>query len=154
MEIVVNRKWKKPDYVIGQMFIDGEYVCDTLEDTDRGLTQSMKEVTIRRDKVYGKTAIPTGRYEIDMDTVSPKFGKKAFYMEVCDGKVPRLKNVKGFDGILIHGGNTASDSNGCVLVGQNKQKGMVLNSRETFKKMYSILKSAHDKGEKIWIVIE
>lgn len=154
MEMVVDRKWKKPDYVIGQMFIDGEYVCDTLEDTDRGLDQSMKEITIRRDKVYGRTAIPTGKYKIDMDTVSPRFGKVSFYKEVCDGKVPRVMDVKGFDGVLLHSGNDASDSSGCVLLGQNKAKGKVLNSRVAFKKVYAILKNAHDAGEEIWLTIK
>lgn len=154
MEMVVDRKWKKPDYVIGQMFIDGEYVCDTLEDCDRGLNQSMSEITIRRDKIYGKTAIPTGRYRIDMDTVSPRFGKVSFYKEVCDGKVPRIMDVKGFDGVLLHSGNDASDSSGCVLLGQNKAKGKVLNSRVAFKKVYTILKNAHDAGEEIWLTIK
>ena len=99
------------------------------------------------------TAIPRGTYRITLDVYSPKFGNKAFYKEVCDGKLPRLLNVKGFEGILIHAGNTDKDSAGCLLVGVNKVKGQVINSRETFKELYKLLKDKHDKGEKITIKI-
>lgn len=154
MEIRVDRKWKQEDYTISRLFVNEEFFCNTIEDKDRGLDDSMDERMIKNKKVYAKTAIPTGRYEVDMVTVSPKFSQKPFYMEVCKGRVPRLKNVKGFIGILIHAGSTQYSSAGCIIVGHNTIKGRVTDSQETFKKLYKIMKEAHDKGEKIHITIE
>ena len=157
MEIIVNRKYKKADYVIGELTIEGEFICSTLEDTDRGLDDSMQEWMIRNKKIPTRTAIPTGRYEVLMDVVSPKFSQKPFYVEVCGGKVPRLKDVKGFEGILIHvadGPRGANLIEGCLGVGRNTIKGGLTEGQETFKKIYALMKNAHDKGEKIFITIE
>lgn len=154
MEILVYRKWKREDYTVGRMSIDGTLICNTMEDIDRGLDDGMQDWLIRNKKIPNVTAIPTGRYKIDMDTVSPKFSKYPFYMEVCQGKLPRIKNVKGFDGILIHCGVDHSNSSGCILVGMNKQKGKLTDSKETFKKIYALMKEAHDRGETIYITIE
>lgn len=157
MEIVVYRKYKKPEYAIGRMFVDGEWFCNTLEDQDRKLTDAMDESTILQKKVYGKTAIPCGRYTIDMNTVSSKFSKYPFYMEVCQGKLPRLKNVKGFDGILIHvadGPKGADLLQGCIGVGENRIVGGLVNGKETFKKLYKLMKDAHNRNETIYITIE
>ena len=154
MEILVYRKWKKPDYTVGRMSIDGTLICNTMEDIDRGLDDGMQDWMIRNKKIPNVTAIPTGRYKVDMDTVSPKFSKYPFYMEVCKGKLPRIKNVKGFDGILIHCGVDHSNSSGCILVGMNKQKGKLTDSKETFKTVYALMKEAHDRGETIYITIE
>ena len=139
------------------MFVDGEWFCNTLEDRDRKLTDAMDESTILQKKVYGTTAIPCGRYTIDMDTVSPKFSQKEFYVEVCQGKLPRLKNVKGFEGILIHvadGPKGADLLEGCIGVGHNKKVGQLCDGKETFKKIYAMMKEAHEKGEPIYITIE
>lgn len=154
MELLVDRKWKKQSYTISNLFIDGKWFSNVLEDADRGLNNSMSEDMIRTLKKPSITAIPRGTYEITLDVVSPKFSKYGFYNEVCDGKLPRLKNVKGFDGILIHAGNTDKDSSGCLLVGQNKVKGQVVNSKETFKQLYKLLQDGKSKGEKITIKIE
>lgn len=154
MEVLVYRKYKKPDYTVGRMSIDGTFICNTMEDVDRGLDDGMQDWMIRNKKIPNVTAIPTGRYKIDMDTVSPKFSKYPFYMEVCQGKLPRIKNVRGFDGILIHCGVDHSNSSGCILVGMNTQVGKLTNSKETFKKIYALMKEAHDKGETIYITIE
>ena len=154
MELLVDRKWKKQSYTISNLFIDGKWFCNCLEDTDRGLDNSMSEDMIRTLKKPSITAIPRGTYEITLDVVSPKYSKIQFYKDVCNGKVPRLKNVKGFDGILIHAGNTDKDSSGCLLVGQNKVKGQVINSKETFKQLYQLLQDRKNKGEKITIKIE
>jgi hypothetical protein len=157
MEVLVYRKWPRSGYTIGRVFIDGELICNSLEDEDRGLSDAMEERTIKNRKVYGKTAIPRGRYTIDMDTVSPKFSQKEFYMEVCQGKLPRIKNVKGFDGILIHvadGPKGADLLEGCIGVGHNKRVGQLCDGKETFKKIYSMMKEAHEKGEPIYITIE
>jgi hypothetical protein len=113
----------------------------------------MSVAKIKSLKKSGITAIPSGTYDVTLDVYSPKFGPKSFYKETCNGKLPRLLNVKGFEGILIHAGNTDKDSAGCLLVGVNKVKGQVINSRETFKELYKLLKDKHDKGEKITIKI-
>lgn len=154
MELLIDRKWKKQSYTISNLYIDGKWFCNCLEDADRGLDNSMSEDMIRTLKKPSITAIPRGTYEITLDVVSPKYSKVQFYKDVCNGKVPRLKNVKGFDGILIHAGNTDKDSSGCLLVGQNKVKGQVINSKETFKQLYQLLQDRKNKGEKITIKIE
>lgn len=145
MEIVLERKWKKPNYTIGILSIDGKRFCETLEDVDRGLKDSMSIEQIKSLKKPHITAIPTGVYEVNLNTVSPKFGSRSFYKEVCKGKVPRLLNVKGFDGILIHAGNKAEDTDGCILVGRNKVVGQVINSQATFKELYKMLSNSKDK---------
>lgn len=139
MKLELIRKYKKATYTIGKLYIDGKYFCDTLEDKDRGLDDSMSEGVIKSKKVYGQTAIPTGTYFIDMNTVSPKF-KDRSWAKPYNGKIPRLVGVKGFDGVLIHPLNEASESIGCVGVGQNKVKGKVVNSVATFNKLMSITK--------------
>ena len=154
MELLIDRKWKKLSYTISNLYIDGVFFSNTLEDADRGLDNSMSEDMIRTLKKPSITAIPRGTYEITLDVVSPKYSKVQFYKDVCNGKVPRLKNVKGFDGILIHAGNTDKDSSGCLLVGQNKVKGQVVNSKETFKQLYKLLQDGKSRGEKIVIKIK
>lgn len=155
MTITVKRIAKRTLYTIGKMYIDGKYFCDTCEDTDRGLTQYMSTNEIRRKKIHGKTAIPSGTYDISMNIVSPRFSKKDFYKKNCSGgRVPRLLNVPGFDGVLIHVGNSASDTEGCILVGKNSQVGKVLNSTNTFLSLYKTLNSANLRGEKITITVQ
>ena len=144
MEILVERKWKKPNYTIGVLSIDGKFFCNTLEDTDRGLKDIMNVSEIKTIKKPHITAIPTGTYQVTLNVVSSKFGSRKFYKEVCNGKVPRLLNVKGFDGILIHSGNKAEDTDGCILVGQNKVVGQVINSQATFRELYKLLSSSKD----------
>lgn len=154
MDIVIKRIAKKSDYTIGKLYIDGVYFCDTIEDTDRDLTQDMPISEISRKKIAGKTAIPLGTYNLDMNTISPRFSKISFYKNLCNGRVPRLLNVPGFAGVLIHVGNTAKDSEGCILVGKNKVVGQVVESRDTFKKLYDKLISAHKSGQSITIQIK
>ena len=153
MKLFLARKYKKGTYTIGILSIDGKYFCETLEDTDRGLKQTMSLQEIREKKIYGETAIPAGEYNIRMDVLSPKYKAVSWYNSLCKGYMPRLENVPGFDGILLHPGTTAIDTLGCILVGQNKAKGKVLNSRETFKKLYAKLKAANERGESITIKI-
>ena len=154
MKLVIDRKYKKQSYTISNLYIDGKWFCNCLEDADRGLDNSMSEDMIRTLKKPSITAIPRGTYEITLDVISSKYSKVQFYKDVCNGKVPRLKNVKGFDGILIHAGNTDKDSSGCLLVGQNKIKGQVVNSKETFKQLYKLLQDGKSRGEKITIKVE
>lgn len=159
MELKLIRTAKKPKYTIGHLYRkdreNGQwvYLCDTIEDKDRGLDQSMSEANIAKLKVKHQTAIPMGTYEIDMNTVSGTFSKKPQYKEFCGGKVPRLKNVKGFSGILIHSGTDQDSSSGCIIVGQNKVVGKVINSWATFKRVYPILKAAANRSERITITI-
>lgn len=153
MDLTLNRFAKKASYTIGNLYIDGKFFCNTLEDTDRGLDNSMDINKIKELKKPSITAIPKGVYNITLDVYSPKFGSQAFYKEVCKGKLPRLLNVKGFDGILIHAGNTNKDTSGCILVGMNTIKGQVTDSREYFRKLYIKLKEARDREEALTIKI-
>lgn len=126
MVLTLKRVAKRPTYTIGKLYIDGVYFCDTLEDKDRGLTQLMSLKEVKSKKVPSQTAIPTGTYEVSVSVVSPRFSKKAVYQKICKGRVPRLLNVPGYDGVLIHIGNTDKDSAGCILVGKNSAVGKVL----------------------------
>lgn len=153
MEIKVDRKYKKETYTIGNLYINGKFFCNTLEDTDRGIKQTDSLTTIKQKKVYGETAIPTGKYKIDMDTISPKYKAVKWYKELCNGKVPRLINVPGFEGTLIHSGNSALDTYGCILVGKNSIKGRLTQSKDWFKKLYNEMKKAYDANEQITIEI-
>lgn len=143
MEIKIERKYKKPDYTIGKLYIDSNFFCNTLEDVDRGLTQNTPIKEIQNKKVYGQTAIPSGKYKVTLDIISPKYSRQSKYNKI-QGKLPRLLDVPGFDGILIHIGNTHQDSHGCILVGYNTTKGKVLDSTNTFFKLYEILKTANN----------
>lgn len=153
MTLIVARKYPKATYTIGNLYVGRDLFCNTLEDCDRGLLKTMALSEIRGRKIYGETAIPRGEYEVDMETVSPKYSQIEWYRKLCGGKMPRLKEVPGFEGVLIHPGNTAIDTLGCILVGENKKKGMILNSRACFAKLYARMLAAHKRGEKITIKI-
>lgn len=128
MRLELRRIAKKPTYTIGRLYINEEYFCDTIEDTDRGLNSYMTLEEVKAKKVKGKTAIPTDTYRVKI-TYSPRFKKD----------MPLIENVVGFDGIRIHSGNTAEDTEGCIIVGENKVVGKVINSKETYNKLFSIL---------------
>lgn len=145
MELKLKRRYKGSNYTIGSLSINGKYFCDTLEDVDRDITINTPLEVIKAKKVYGKTAIPSGKYNVTLNVISNKYGSNSFYKTYSNGgKVPRLLNVPGFDGILVHCGNTEKDSLGCILIGENKIKGQVINSRETFKKLYPLLSNAKE----------
>lgn len=155
MDIKVKRIARKDKYTIGRMYVNGVYVCDTLEDKDRGLRQDMSIEEIQKIKVKNETAIPTGKYSVRIDIVSPRFGGQSFYQNVCRGCLPRLEDVPGFDGVLIHCGNTDKDSSGCIICGFNKHVGMVVESRNVFTKLWNVhLSRAKKKNESITIIIE
>lgn len=143
MKLILERAYKGPTYTIGKLYIEGQYFCDTLEDVDRGLKQSDTVSVISSKKVYGKTAIPTGEYSVVTNIVSPKF-KNRQWAKFCNGKLPRLINVPGFEGILIHVGNKPEDTLGCILVGYNKIKGQLIDSTSTFQKLYDIISKAQN----------
>ena len=150
MELLIERAYKKADYTIGRFFIDGERICETIEDKDRGLTQDMKEDDIRRRKVYGQTAIPTGRYVVGF-TYSPKFSQCSYAKG--GGKIPLVYGVKGFNSIRFHAGNSERDSEGCVILGENKVKGQVINSRATCEKVFARMYEAYLRNEPIFLTI-
>jgi hypothetical protein len=150
MELTLKRIARREKYTIGRLYIDGKYFCDTIEDKDRGLSQALPVTANKNLKRRGVTAIPVGRYRVTLDMVSPKFSKKTAY-QFCGGRLPRLINVPAFDGVLIHIGNTANDTEGCILVGKNKQVGKVLDSTVTFRALYEVLKQAKDT---IYITVE
>jgi hypothetical protein len=134
MKLTLKRIAKKPGYTIGRLYVDDKYFCDTLEDTVRTLNDKNHDGDFDdagEGKVYGKTAIPAGTYTVKL-TQSPRFKRV----------LPRLYNVPGFEGVLIHRGNTADDSSGCILVGENKAVGKVLNSATTEQELISILSKA------------
>ena len=144
MEVLIDRAWKKDGYTISRLYVNGElFGCNTLEDADRGLRKDMQLEEIKKKKVYGQTAIPRGSYEC-VYTYSNRFKKM----------LPLLKDVPGFDGIRIHSGNSAKDTEGCILVGLNLKKGMVLNSREWTNKLVSKMKEAWNRKERVIIVIK
>ena len=145
MNLELKRIFKGKDYTIGRLFINGEYFCDTLEDPVRQL-DSIK------DKIKEKTAIPAGKYKVSMSIVSPKYSIRKSY-NWCGGRLPRLLDVPFFEGILIHSGNTPDHTAGCILVGENKIKGQVINSMNTLKNLWVKLNVADEVGEEIWISI-
>ncbi len=97
---------------------------------------------IMKLKRKGETAIPTGRYRVNI-TYSPRFRRD----------LPILVDVKGFEGIRIHSGNTARDTEGCILPGENKKVGMVLDSRHWFGVLYDKIRKALNSKQEVWITI-
>lgn len=155
MEVRVRRIALKDTYTIGKMYINGEYVCDVLEDKVRDVNKN-GVFDNGETKVVGRTAIPYGTYEITMDVKSTKFSDFEQYpwAKEYDGYLPRLTNVPLFVGVLLHVGNSDVDSSGCLLVGENKVVGKVINSTITFRRlMNEYFLPAKHRGEKIYITI-
>lgn len=153
MELLLERKALKPSYTIGHLYINDDFFCDTLEDVVRDHNKDGDLNDKGEGKVASQTAIPYGRYRITLDVQSPKYSKRASY-DWCGGYLPRLLNVPHFEGILIHAGNTAADSAGCILVGENKVVGRLINSMATLHRLYDRLTQAKNMGEQIWITIK
>lgn len=155
MELRLERIALRSEYTIGKLYVDSEYVCDTIEDTVRDLDKDGMFAN-GEVKIPGKTAIPYGRYEITMKVKSPKYSNfsKYSWAKKYDGYLPRLLNVSQFDGILMHVGNSALDSEGCIIVGENKVVGKVINSVNTFRRlMDEYLVPAKKRNENIVITI-
>ena len=141
MKLTLKRRYFAETYTIGTLFIDGVRFCDTLEDKNRDENRIGK-FDNGEQKVKNETAIPFGTYEITVNR-SPRFGRD----------LPRLLNVPHFDGILIHRGNTGKDTSGCILVGENKVKGRVINSTPYELELTKRCKAAIARKEKITIEI-
>lgn len=153
MKLKTARKYRKDTYTIGVFYINGIYFKEAMEDKDRGLNSAMSVEEILRKKVYGKTAIPTGTYKVVL-SVSNKFKTRA-WAKKYGGLVPELLNVKGFEGVRIHPGNSAEDTLGCILVGENKVKGGLINSTKWYYElMDKYLVPAWSRKEEITITIK
>lgn len=135
MELKLKRIAKRNTYTIGRLLINGEYFCDTLEPKVRDLSKELK--------VKGKTAIPAGRYRLYL-TYSSRFKRI----------LPLVDNVPQFSGVRIHRGNTAKDTEGCILVGYNREVGKVLDSAVTEQRLMAVLQNTANRGEQIFITIE
>lgn len=133
--LYLRRTYYGETYTIGNIEYREHKICDTLEDKTRVLNSE-------KDKIYGKTAIPAGRYKVIL-TWSPHF---RCYM-------PELENVPFFRNIRIHWGNKPEDTDGCILVGEDNHKGQIVNSRITYNRLMNILLPAFKNGEEVWIEI-
>ncbi len=136
MNLRLIREPSRYNATLGVLFVDGVFHSFTVEDVIREVAAQ----PVSKWKVPGETAIPAGRYRVQI-THSPRFGRR----------LPILLNVPGFDGIRIHPGNSAADSEGCILPGRARAKGMVLESRSAFDELFALLNMATDD---IWIGIE
>lgn len=137
--LVLVRKWQKAKYTIGILSLDGVRLCNVLEPPCNGYH-------------HGVTAIVKGTYEIDMTIVSPKYKDRA-WSKPYGGIVPTLVDVPGRSRILIHPGNTVNDTDGCLLPGNNREVGKVLDSQLCYHKLMEILMRNKEKGIKTYIKI-
>ncbi len=145
MKIVLERVARRDNYTIGRLYIDGELICDTLEPADRGLSSSWSLERLAREKVAwrpGKVAIPTGTYEVMMGW-SNRFGRW----------LPKVEDVPCFTGIFIHAGNSADDTRGCILVGENSKVGRVLRSKATLEIVHDKILTAKMAGEVVMLTV-
>lgn len=130
LKIEVIRIAKKPNYTIGKLYIEGQYLCDTLEDA------------VRPEKIQGKTAIPEGTYQVIMN-MSNRFKKI----------MPLLIDVPNYEGVRIHSGNTPEDTEGCILLGKNTKVGMITDSRLWTEAFYSKINTYISDGYKVFLTI-
>lgn len=135
MELKLNRIFLGSSATIGELLVNDKHLCDTLED----------RVRPEGEKVYGKTAIPEGMYEVKL-THSPRFKKI----------LPEILNVPNFSGIRIHTGNSSKDTEGCILVGtwDGEKEDWVGNSRIAFDELMALLEEATNNKEKVTITVK
>lgn len=144
MELSLNRQTFTKVSTIGALSDSaGNVLCHILEDVDRGLHSDMTSAEISAIKVHGKTAIPRGRYNVAI-TMSNRFKRE----------LPLLIGVPGFEGIRIHPGNSAADTEGCLLPGVTEAADFVGQSRVAFDKLNGMIHRALNRGEQVWITIE
>ncbi len=141
MELLLERKYLKTNYTLSNLYLNGKFYCNIIEDVVRDINKN-GTFDCGEFKISGHTAIPYGKYEIQV-TYSPKFKRK----------LPLLLNVKHFEGIRIHRGNTEKDSSGCLIPGENTKRGMVLNSTKYELELTNLIESANKRGEKVIIEI-
>lgn len=140
MELVIKRRYKNSNHTIGDLYINGKLFCNTLEDADRALLQSdsIQDIQEIKNLFPERTAIPKGTYKLSINVISPRYSRIKKYNSI-QGKMPRLLEVPGFDGILIHPGNDAKDCKGCILVGKNNSNKYLTDSTVTFFCLYKEL---------------
>lgn len=143
MKLLIKRPYKNSKYTIGKLYIDGTYFSDTLEDPVRDLNNDGDLEDPGESKIYGDTAIPKGEYKVIL-ALSPKFKRI----------LPVILNVKYFTGILFHRGNSVKDTHGCILVGENKIKGGLINSTVCETNLVKRITAAINAGEEITLTIE
>lgn len=143
MELLLDRDIFTENSTTGKLSVDGVFECFTLEDKDRSLTIDMPLQEIEEKKVYGKTAIPKGRYPVII-THSEHFGRD----------LPLLVNVPGYEGVRIHPGNVPADTLGCVLVGQARSVDQVINSRSAFAPLAEKIANALHNNNKVYLTIQ
>lgn len=134
MELTLNRIFLGSSATIGELWVNDTHLCDTLED----------RVRPEGEKIYSKTAIPEGTYEMVL-SYSPRFKKI----------LPEILNVPNFTGIRIHCGNSSADSSGCILVGtwDGEKEDWISDSKIAFNELMSLLQKAADNKEKVAITI-
>lgn len=137
MNITIVRKEFTDISTIGYLLVDGGFFCYTLEDKDRGLKQTDSLLYIKANKIFGKTAIPYGDYKVQLST-SQRFKRV----------LPEVLNVKGFEGVRIHRGNTAEDTHGCPLVGFRKAFNQVFESTKAEEQLMALM-----QGKEITLTI-
>ena len=137
MELKNERIYKGEDYTIGELYINGDFFCNVLEDKVRLLNSY-------EDKVYGETAIPIGRYKVILS-----------YSNHFKRIMPEIVNVEFFKGVRIHAGNSKKDTEGCLLVGECRdvKEGFIYNSKKTYNKLFKILQDAVNRNEEIYLSI-
>jgi hypothetical protein len=142
LHFTLIRKYRKDAYTIGQLYANGKFVCNTIEDVDRGLNNNMSLAAVLKVKVPNETAIPTGTYQLIV-SMSPKFKRELI----------EVRGVVGFSGIRIHRGNTAADSAGCIIVGINSEKGKVTNSTMYETMVTKMVSDAIASNEECYLTI-
>ena len=140
MELTLTRIAKRKDYTIGRLSVDGTFFCNTLEPTWRDYEHGAY-------KIKGKSAIPEGRYAVVI-SYSPKFQK---WLPLLLGG-PEFN--KRWQGIRIHAGNSAKDTQGCILVGENRVEGQVLDSNLWLNRLKRRITEAKSRDEAIWLTIQ
>ena len=151
MKILIDRNYKYPKYTIGEVYVNGNFYCYSLEDTDRGLHVDMPMRYFKERKVYGETAVPCGVYEVIIDW-SPKFKKYMPHVMYrnADGK---LVEVPGFSGIRIHSLATSKDTLGCIGFGDWNGGDRLINSRAITANLVDRIQKARNEKEKVVLEI-
>jgi len=152
-EITIIRTEFGDDYTGGKMLVEGIPFCDTIEPTDRHLDSSMSLSEIKKRKVYGRTAIPYGRYEITLEW-SPRLHGRA-YAKKYGGKFPCFNAVPGWSGVLLHPFNRGTESQGCIAPGERWKAGTIINSTLAYTDFmdYYFL-PAIARCQEVWVTIK
>lgn len=142
MKLLIERREFNKNSTQGKLYVNGVYLADTLEPTDRGLDAGMTSTQIADIKINGKTAIPYGNYAITLE-YSPRFKRI----------LPTINDVKCFEGVRIHAGNSYQDTAGCVLLGERVQKDIIANSRQMVDRIQQMIVNSIEADEGVTLQI-